>query len=187
MWVLIDNYDSFTYILQHYLLQLYPEVKVFKNDEISIAGLERVEPARIIISPGPGRPENAGITNQVIEKFHRKVPLLGVCLGHQALAEFFGARLSYASRPMHGKISELNHTGSGIFKNIPNRTRIMRYHSLVVEGWESTDLLPLAFTENNELMAFEHSIFPSVGLQFHPESVLTEYGFEMLRAWAVAW
>jgi len=184
MWILIDNYDSFTHILHHYLEALHKEVHVFKNDEIAIADLHTISPERIIISPGPKRPVDAGITMNAIAHFHNSIPILGVCLGHQALGEYFGAKLIKAKVPAHGKVSKLKHKNLGIFEHIPQDINITRYHSLVLSEWEDTQITPLAFTENQELMAFQHAVFPCVGLQFHPESILTEYGFQILKNWS---
>lgn len=184
MWALLDNYDSFTYILHHYLAQLHKEVIVFKNDAVDVSHLIRLEPERLIISPGPKRPRDAGITMEAIRKLHDKIPILGVCLGHQALGQFFGAELLKARFPVHGKISTLHHQQKNLFHNIPNGIRVMRYHSLVLQNWEKADLIPLAFSHTMELMAFYHPVFPCVGLQFHPESILTEFGFEILENWA---
>lgn len=183
MWILIDNYDSFTHMLHHYLLQLNDDVRVFRNDVITIAEIEKLNPERIIISPGPKTPGQAGITMPLITAFHDKIPILGICLGHQALAEFFGARLTKALKPVHGKTSVISHTGNALFDHIPAAFKAMRYHSLVIEDWQHTGLLPLAFTVSGELMAFRHEALPLTGIQFHPESVLTEYGLQILINW----
>jgi anthranilate synthase/aminodeoxychorismate synthase-like glutamine amidotransferase len=183
MWVLIDNYDSFTHILHHYLLQLHDDVLVFRNDQVDIATLSRLAPERIILSPGPQTPAEAGITNEVIAAFYRKTPILGVCLGHQALGMFFGASLTKALKPVHGMTSAVFHEQSVLFKGIPSGFNAMRYHSLILRDWEQTGIQPLAFTAERELMAFTHPLFPATGIQFHPESVLTEYGLQLLRNW----
>lgn len=183
MWVLIDNYDSFTHILHHYLLQLHNDVRVFRNDEISVEQLQRLNPDRIIISPGPKTPAHAGITNEVIKHFHASKPILGICLGHQALGTFFGGTLCKATRPVHGSTALIQHNGDVLFKEIPGSFSVMRYHSLIIKNWEHTSLLPLAFTEEGELMAFRDSTHPSVGLQFHPESILTGFGMQILLNW----
>jgi len=184
MWALIDNYDSFTYILHHYLTALHGDVHVWKNDGISIDRLAGLNPQRIILSPGPRRPQQAGITMDVIRHFHARVPILGICLGHQAIGAFFGAALVRAQQPMHGKTSAIYHRNSSIFRDVPNGFEAMRYHSLVLEHWEGTDLVPLAFTREKELMAFRHRHYPCMGLQFHPESVLTAHGALLLSNWS---
>lgn len=184
MWVLIDNYDSFTHILHHYLLQLHPEVVVFRNDAIDIERIERLAPERVIISPGPGKPADAGITPAVVAHFYRHVPLLGVCLGHQAIGTFLGAALVKAARPVHGMTTAIKHHGQGIFEGIPDTFKAMRYHSLLLRDWEHTGIRPLAFTTAGELMAFDHPHFPLTGIQFHPESILTEHGMRLLRNWS---
>lgn len=183
MWILIDNYDSFTHILHHYLLQLHADVLVFRNDEITLPGLAALQPQKIIISPGGKTPKEAGITNEAIACFHQQIPILGICLGHQALAQFYGAELTKASRPMHGMTSKIYHSDEGFFQHIPSGFTAMRYHSLLIRNFEKIDIDPLAFTENHELMAFRHKIYPSSGIQFHPESILTEYGMQLLVNW----
>jgi anthranilate synthase/aminodeoxychorismate synthase-like glutamine amidotransferase len=183
MWVLIDNYDSFTHILHHYLILAGGDCLVVRNDAITIDELSAHNPERIIISPGPGTPADAGITLQVIEHFHKKVPILGVCLGHQALAVFFGARLYQCAYPMHGKTSLLNHNGIGIFRGLPEHFDVMRYHSLAVDRLEDTGLEAIAHTEDGTIMAVKHSLYRCVGVQFHPESVGTEHGLEMMKNW----
>jgi anthranilate synthase component 2/para-aminobenzoate synthetase component 2 len=183
MWVLIDNYDSFTHILHHYLLQLHDNVVVYRNDAITIEELKALNPDRIIISPGPKTPLDAGITNGVIRYFYNRKPILGICLGHQALGTFFGGTLSKAARPVHGSTTPVFHNEEGLFANIPSAFNVMRYHSLIIKDWEHTDIKPLAFTADRELMAFSHREYPVVGIQFHPESILTEYGQQILLNW----
>lgn len=183
MWALIDNYDSFTHILQHYLLQLHADVRVFRNDELSAEALQTLHPERIIISPGPQTPAEAGITNDVIARFYRHIPILGICLGHQALGMFFGATLAKAKQPVHGITAAISHNQEDIFKGIPQGFNAMRYHSLILENWEQAEIQPLAFTVEGELMAFRHPVFPAAGIQFHPESILTEYGKQLLENW----
>jgi len=186
MWVLIDNYDSFTWILQHYLLQTGHECAVYRNDEISLEQLIALAPERIIISPGPETPAQAGITMAVIHHFHRTTPILGVCLGHQALGMYFGAQLVHLSYPMHGKTSEVTHTGHPLFANIPSPFTAMRYHSLVVERFEGTGLDAIARTGDGTIMALAHRQYPCMGVQFHPESVGTGHGLQLLRNWAAS-
>lgn len=183
MWVLIDNYDSFTHILHHYLLQLNDEVVVYRNDEITLGELIALEPDRIIISPGPQTPLEAGITNEVIHYFVDKVPILGICLGHQALGIYFGARLVKGIRPVHGTTSAMLHQSDVLFKDIPNGFNAMRYHSLILTDFEHLPIVPLAYTEEGELMVFRHKYLPATGIQFHPESILTEHGITLLKNW----
>lgn len=187
MWVLIDNYDSFTYILHHYLLSIHGNIEVYKNDAISLAQLIQLHPERLIISPGPETPDKAGITNEAIRYFYTKIPILGICIGHQALGIYEGALLEKAKQPMHGKISRIkfvspNHVLVAGFKA---QTEVMRYHSLVLKNWEKcTNIIPIALSaEDNELMAFTHKNLPIVGYQFHPESVLTTNGMQWLQHW----
>lgn len=186
MWALIDNYDSFTYILWHYLLEIHEDVRVWKNDALSAEALAELNPESIILSPGPCRPVNAGNMMDIIRQFYQQTPILGICLGHQALGEFFGARLVEAHYPMHGKVSPVHHEQIGIFQGLPNPIQVMRYHSLVLDNWENTALQPLAFTEEKELMAFRHREYPCTGIQFHPESIMTEQGKGLLANWAKA-
>ena len=186
MWVLIDNYDSFTWILHDYLLQTGNECVVYRNDELNIQQLKDINPARIIISPGPETPLQAGITMEVIDQFHKHTPILGVCLGHQALGMYFGAKLVHIPYPMHGKTSEVAHNGHGLFENIPSPFIAMRYHSLAIDQFGGTPLKALAHTADGTVMALAHEQFPCVGVQFHPESVGTEYGLQLLKNWAVA-
>jgi len=184
MWVLIDNYDSFTHILHHYLLQTGNECVVYRNDEISLNELIDINPSRIIISPGPETPLQAGICMDVIDHFHSKLPILGVCLGHQALGMYFGAKLIKTSYPMHGKISHISHDKSSLFHNIPNPFDVMRYHSLAVESFENTGLRATAHTNDGIIMALEHEQYPCIGMQYHPESIGTEHGIQLLKNWA---
>lgn len=183
MWILIDNYDSFTHILHHYLLRLHDDVVVYRNDAITIEEIKAINPSRIIISPGPKTPLDAGITNEVIRHFYNRKPILGICLGHQALGIFLGGILSKAVRPVHGSTTPVFHNAEGIFANIPSPLNVMRYHSLIIKDWEHTAIIPLAFTAEQELMAFSHQEYPVVGIQFHPESILTEYGLQILLNW----
>jgi anthranilate synthase/aminodeoxychorismate synthase-like glutamine amidotransferase len=183
MWILLDNYDSFTHILHHYLLGLHDDVRIFRNDEISIEALQELQPERIIISPGPQTPRHAGITNAVVHAFHKTIPILGICLGHQALGEYFGATLSKAVKPVHGKTSTVAHSGHRLFEHIPQHFEVMRYHSLLLLDWEQTALQALAFTDEGELMVMRHPDYPCVGIQFHPESILTADGRQLLENW----
>jgi anthranilate synthase/aminodeoxychorismate synthase-like glutamine amidotransferase len=184
MWVLIDNYDSFTWILHDYLLQTGHECTVYRNDEISVQGLQDIQPERIILSPGPGTPVESGICMNVIDHFHKKIPLLGICLGHQALGVYFGAKLAHAAYPMHGKTSIVTHNGHPLFKDIASPFEVMRYHSLIIEPGEGTNIEILATAaDDRSIMALEHSLYPSIGIQFHPESVGTIEGLKMLKNW----
>ncbi len=184
MWVLIDNYDSFTWILHDYLLQTGHECAVYRNDEIDLAQLIALNPERLILSPGPETPLQAGITMAVIDHFHRQVPILGVCLGHQALGMYFGAKLAHAGYPMHGKTSLATHIGHPLFSNIPSPFTVMRYHSLIVNEFSGTGLSAIAHTDDGTIMALAHIEYPCIGVQFHPESVGTEYGLQILKNWA---
>ena len=185
MWVLIDNYDSFTHILHHYLLQAGGECVVYRNDALTLEQLIALQPSRLIISPGPETPLQAGISMQAIEYFHSKIPVLGICLGHQALGMFFGAELLHAPAPVHGKSGPVYHSGASLlFKNIPAPFIAMRYHSLAIGGLDKTDLKMTAHSEDGTVMAITHPVFPCVGVQFHPESVGTPEGLQMLRNWA---
>ena len=183
MWALIDNYDSFTYILYHYLLQTGHECAVYRNDEITLSQLEALNPERLILSPGPETPAKAGITMDIIHHFHSRIPILGVCLGHQAIGEYFGARLIHANYPMHGKTSEITHTGHALFSGVPSPFTAMRYHSLALTGFENTGLDVIAQTGDGTIMGLAHRHFPCTGVQFHPESVGTEWGAAMLANW----
>ncbi len=182
MVVLIDNYDSFVYNLARYVGELGYAHQVFRHDAITIDELRTLNPSHIIISPGPGDPQQAGISLEIFNHFSGSVPILGVCLGHQALGEAFGGRVVRAKCPMHGKASQISHSGTGIFKNIPNPLIVARYHSLIVESESLPESLRVtAWSAEGEIMALEHRSLPVLGVQFHPESVLTEYGYELLR------
>jgi anthranilate synthase/aminodeoxychorismate synthase-like glutamine amidotransferase len=183
MWILIDNYDSFTYILHHYLLQLGQECSVYRNDEISVQQLIDMQPERLIISPGPETPLQAGICMEAINHFHDKIPILGICLGHQALGMYFGADLVHAPYPMHGKTSTIKRTDHPLFNDVPETFEVMRYHSLTIEKLEHTGLIPLATADDNSIMAVTHEKYPSIGIQYHPESVGSNYGLQVLRNW----
>ena len=182
MILMIDNYDSFTYNLVQYLGALGEEVKVFRNDKITPEKIKRLKPDRIVISPGPGRPEDAGISCALIREFSGKIPILGVCLGHQAIGFVFGGRIVGARKLMHGKTSLIYHNGREIFKGIPNPFEATRYHSLIVERKTLPQVLEItARTKEGEIMGLKHKRFPVWGVQFHPESVLTTRGMDILR------
>ena len=183
MWVLIDNYDSFTHILHHYLLQTGNECIVYRNDALTLQELIDLKPSRLIISPGPETPLQAGISLKAIAHFYNKIPVLGICLGHQAIGMHFGAKLIHAPEPVHGKIHSISHTGTSVFKNLPSPMSVMRYHSLSLKNEESF-LKITATTSDGTIMAIEHPDYPCVGLQFHPESIGTIHGQQMLNNWA---
>jgi len=182
MILMIDNYDSFTYNLYQYFGVLGVEVDVRRNDRISLDEIERMKPERIVISPGPGTPQSAGITISVIERFHRQVPLLGVCLGHQAIGAAFGGRVVHAARLMHGKVSEIQHDGKNIFHGVPDPFTATRYHSLAVERESLPACLEVsAVAEDGEIMGLRHREYSVEGVQFHPESILTPEGMNILK------
>ncbi|WP_276132259.1 anthranilate synthase component II [Polluticoccus soli] len=185
MWILLDNYDSFTYILHHYLLQTGNECVVYRNDELSLQQLIDLNPSRLIISPGPETPIEAGICMDAIAHFHDKIPILGVCLGHQALGMFFGAKLVHAKHPMHGKTSEVTHNGHPLFQGVSSPFTVMRYHSLAIEELDETGLQSIAQTDDGTIMAFVHERHQCTGIQFHPESIGTPDGMQLLINWAV--
>jgi anthranilate synthase/aminodeoxychorismate synthase-like glutamine amidotransferase len=179
---MIDNYDSFTYNLVQYLGELGEQVKVVRNDEISAGDVEALAPARVVISPGPCTPSEAGISLELIERFSGRVPILGVCLGHQAIGQAFGGKVVRARRVMHGKVSRIRHDGRGVFAGVPNDFVATRYHSLVVERASLPDCLEVsAESEDGEIMGLRHRSLPVEGVQFHPEALLTEHGHMMLE------
>ncbi|HWO55838.1 aminodeoxychorismate/anthranilate synthase component II [Paenibacillus sp. JTLBN-2024] len=182
MILVIDNYDSFTYNLVQYLGELGEEVKVFRNDEIDIQGIEALAPDHILISPGPCTPNEAGISLETIEHFKGKVPIFGVCLGHQAIGQAFGGKVVRAERLMHGKTSPILHQGTSVFEGLPSPFTATRYHSLLVERSTLPDCLEVtAETEEGEIMGLRHKEYPIEGVQFHPESIITDHGHQMLR------
>ena len=185
MILMIDNYDSFTYNLAQYFGELGEIVEVYRNDEISIADIEEIKPALIVISPGPCTPNEAGISMDVVEHFSGKIPLLGICLGHQSIGQVCGGKVVKARQVMHGKTSEIFHTGEGVFAGLPNPFTATRYHSLVVERQSLPDTLRItAWTEIDgeldEIMGLMHTEYEIEGVQFHPESILTEHGHDLL-------
>ncbi len=182
MLLLIDNYDSFTFNLAQYLGELGADVKVVRNDAIDVAGIERLSPSRIVLSPGPCDPDRAGITLAVIKAFAGRIPILGVCLGHQAIGRAFGGRVVHAARVVHGKADEIHHDGKGVFRGLPARFKAGRYHSLAVERASLPQCLEAsASTPDGEVMGLRHREYAVEGVQFHPESVLTEHGKELLN------
>ena len=181
MILVIDNYDSFTFNLVQYLGSMGHELKVFRNDAITLQEIERLAPERIVISPGPGRPENSGIIIRVIEEFSARVPILGVCLGHQAIGAAFGGDVVSAPQIMHGKTSEIFHDGRTIFKDLPSPFRATRYHSLIVSSATIPDCLEIsAKTSDGIIMGLRHRTLTVEGVQFHPESILTDTGMKLL-------
>ena len=182
MLVMIDNFDSFTYNLYQYLMQLGAEVRVARNNSLSLAELEELNPRGLVISPGPGRPEDAGITVAAIRHFSGRIPILGVCLGHQAIALAFGAKIVSAGRLMHGKTSSITADGRSLFQGIQSPFQAMRYHSLAVSREGLPDSLEVsAESEDGEIMGLRHRGHPTEGLQFHPESIMTTVGKRLLR------
>ena len=182
MILMIDNYDSFTYNLVQYLGQLGEEVAVHRNDAISLDGIAELNPEAIFLSPGPCSPEQAGITVDVIRRFHRSVPLMGVCLGHQAIGQAFGGRVARAGRIMHGKTSPILNDGRTIFQGLPSPFTAGRYHSLIVERETLPGCLEVsAETKEGEIMGLRHREWPVEGIQFHPESILTPFGKRIIR------
>ncbi len=179
--LVIDNYDSFTYNLVQYFGELGAEVTVKRNDEISLREIETLRPDRICISPGPGRPENAGICPELVRELGRDIPILGVCLGHQCIAQVFEGEIVRADRLMHGKTSIIHHTNRGIFQNLPQPLEATRYHSLVVKPGTFPESLEITATsDDGEIMGLQHREFPLHGVQFHPESILTAEGKNLL-------
>ncbi len=184
MIVFIDNYDSFTYNLVDYFGQLTSDLHVFRNDAISPEELQRLRPGGIVISPGPGTPDEAGISLQVIAQLGKTVPILGICLGHQAIGQVFGAKVVRAPYPVHGKTSAILHEGDALFKEIPSPFTATRYHSLILDAYTMPSTLKvIARTEDQIVMAIRHQTWPVVGVQFHPESILTQPGLKILKNW----
>jgi len=185
MLVLIDNYDSFTYNLVHYFEEIGQKVKVFRNDEVQTKEVLDINPDYLVISPGPSTPKNSGICIDLIKensKNKNPKPLLGVCLGHQAIAEAFGANVIQSGKPIHGKVSKINHYKSKLFKNIKNPFNATRYHSLIVENKSLPKILEItAITDDKVIMAIQHKKLPIFGVQFHPESIATDFGHQLLK------
>lgn len=181
MLLMIDNYDSFTYNLVQYFGELGEDVRVIRNDEIDLAGVAALKPDHIVVSPGPCTPNEAGISVPLIKAFAGKVPILGVCLGHQSIGQAFGGKIVRAKELMHGKTSMIHHLDQGVFNGLPNPFRATRYHSLVIERESLPDCLAItAWTDDNEIMGVRHKTLAVEGVQFHPESILTEHGHAML-------
>ncbi|WP_284141522.1 aminodeoxychorismate/anthranilate synthase component II [Virgibacillus sp. LDC-1] len=182
MLLIVDNYDSFTFNIEQYFKKLEVEVEVWKNDHISISEIEERNPSHIVISPGPHAPNDAGISLETINHFKGKIPILGICLGHQAIGQFFGAEIVKAKQPKHGRQSMIFHNQKTIFSGIPDPFSVTRYHSLVIDPRSIPPELEVTSTsDDGEIMAIRHKSYPIEGVQFHPESILTEYGDKILQ------
>jgi len=182
MLLMIDNYDSFTYNLVQYLAEIGQEVKVVRNDKISIEEINKLNPQYIVISPGPCTPNEAGISLELIEAFKGKIPILGVCLGHQSIGQAFGGKIIHAQTIMHGKTSKISHNNKGVFRGIKNPFIATRYHSLVIEKHTLPNCFDItAWTDDNEIMGIKHKELAIEGVQFHPESILSEHGHDLLK------
>ena len=183
MILVIDNYDSFTYNLVQYIGSINADLEVHRNDQITIEEIKNISPEKIVISPGPGKPEDAGLSIEIIKKFGEEIPILGICLGHQAIAVAFGGKVGRANEIVHGKASKITHFGSNIFCKVPSVFEATRYHSLVAreDRFPVESLKITARTDDGLIMALEHKVLPIYGLQFHPESVVTEHGMQMVQ------
>lgn len=185
MFLMIDNYDSFVYNLVSYFLEENIEIEVLRNDVVSLDYIEKKLEARelegIIISPGPKSPKDCGLCNEIVKKFYKKIPIFGVCLGHQIIGHVFGANVDKAIKPMHGKVENIKNEGRNIFKNLPSDIKVTRYHSLIIKENLPSEFIVDAKTEDEIIMAISHKSYPLYGVQFHPEAVMTEYGHEMVR------
>ena len=181
MYFMLDNYDSFVYNLSAYFRELGQEILVKRAHEITLSEIEAMRPEGILLSPGPGKPSDAAMSLQILERWKGRIPILGVCLGHQAIGHYFGAAVKKGERPMHGKVTKIHHRGSGLFAGLPQEFRATRYHSLVVEGKGlPRELSVEAVSAEGVIMGISHKVYPVYGVQFHPEAVLTEYGLELL-------
>ncbi len=182
MYLMIDNYDSFVYNLYAYIRELGEEIQVVRNDKINLADITAINPEGILISPGPGRPDDGGISEKVIQHFAGHIPILGICLGHQIIAHSFGAKIKKGKCPMHGKISTIYNDGQGVFHNLPKTYQVTRYHSLVVQEDDLPKELQVdARSDDGVVMGISHRKYPIYGVQFHPEALLTQYGHELLE------
>jgi anthranilate synthase component 2 len=182
MLLMIDNYDSFTYNLVQYFGELGEKVVVYRNDEITLERIAELKPERIVVSPGPCTPKEAGVSVPLIQRFAGEIPILGVCLGHQSIGQAFGGHIVHAQQLMHGKTSQIHHRDEGVFKGLPEPFRATRYHSLVIErGTLPACLEVTAWTDDGEIMGVRHRTLPVEGVQFHPESILTEHGHQLLK------
>ncbi len=183
MILIIDNYDSFTYNLVHLVAAETDDYKVIRNDALTVSEIKALYPSKILISPGPGRPHEAGVTEEVIRELGKEIPVLGVCLGHQAIGEVYGAEVVYAPTLMHGKVSNVAHDGKSIFENVDDNFVATRYHSLVLDPESIPDVLEVTAKTDNVVMGVRHREFPIEGIQFHPESILTTEGPKMISNW----
>ncbi len=184
MILIIDNYDSFTYNLVHIVAEHTDDYKVIRNDELTVEEVKELNPDKILISPGPGRPSDAGITEPLIEELGHETPILGVCLGHQAIGEVFGGKVIHAPQLMHGKTSRIKHDGKSVFQNIPDNFTATRYHSLVLDPDKIPDVLEVsAHSDDGVIMGVRHKEWPLEGIQFHPESILTTEGPNIVKNW----
>lgn len=184
MILIIDNYDSFTYNLVHIVAEHTDDYKVIRNDELTIEEVKKLNPDKILISPGPGRPSDAGITEPLIEELGKETPILGVCLGHQAIGEVFGGKVIHAPQLMHGKTSRIKHDGKSVFQNISDNFTATRYHSLVLDPDKIPDVLEVsAHSDDGVIMGVRHKEWPLEGIQFHPESILTTEGPNIVKNW----
>ena len=182
MILVIDNFDSFTFNLVQYLRRIGMEASVRRNDEVTTEDVRKMAPEAILISPGPGNPDSSGVCLELVRRFHKEIPILGVCLGQQVIARAFGGTVGKGNCPVHGKTSPITHDGCGVFTGLPSPLRVARYHSLVVEEKTLPDCLEVsARTAGGEIMAIRHKVFQVEGVQFHPEAILTERGLDMLR------
>ncbi|WP_163579249.1 anthranilate synthase component II [Gracilibacillus saliphilus] len=181
MVIIIDNYDSFTYNLVQYFRQLTNDVMVFRNDHVTIEKIKRLNPDLIVLSPGPGSPEDQKQCISILDYFHTTTPILGVCLGMQVIVHYFGGQVAKATVPMHGKVSKIKHGGQGVFDSLPNDISVTRYHSLITKKLPEHALFITATTYQEEIMGIRHKHYQVEGIQFHPEAILTEYGFNMIQ------
>lgn len=181
MLLLIDNYDSFVYNLSRYLQELHEDTQVVRNDQISIQEIERLKPDAIILSPGPCAPDQAGISLNLVKSFANKIPILGVCLGHQTIAQHFGGTVRRSQTPIHGQSSLIKHSGNGLFEGLPHPLKVGRYHSLSIDLPDNNELCVDATSPDGEIMAMHHKTMPIWGVQFHPESILSPQGHDILK------
>lgn len=191
MIVIIDNYDSFTYNLVQYYKQITSDVQVYRNDKITVGQTEKLDPHLIVLSPGPGTPADTGVSRDILQAFHKQIPIFGVCLGFQLMFEFYGGSIVKGTKPMHGKVTKTEHDQLGVFASIPSATSVTRYHSLIADHSSVPgELVISARDKNGTIMGVRHETYPTEGVQFHPESILTEHGFQIIQnsyAQAIAW